>query len=55
MSYFPYEGLNGFRFSKTDEKDNESENNFFIIYRYLKKISADTFIENSKKTKMNIS
>jgi hypothetical protein len=33
----------------TDGKDNESENNFFIIYRYLKKISADNFIENKKK------
>ena len=27
MSYFPYEGQNGTRFSKSNDKDNEWEEN----------------------------
>lgn len=53
MSYFPYNGQTGILSSKTKEQDNEFENNFLIICRYLnlvKKISEANFIANKKFT-----
>jgi hypothetical protein len=45
MSYFPYDGQNGFWSSiKSNEKEKEFEYNFLIICRYLNQVKNKRII-----------
>jgi hypothetical protein len=50
VNYFPYDGQDGIRSSKSNEKDNGFEYHFLIICTYLNlvKKSEDNFIANAK-------
>ena len=41
MSYFLYDGQNGTLSRMTNEQDNEFENNFLIICRYLNLVKKE--------------